>query len=230
MYFADLDVDMLLGLDFLEKHKAVLDLARHEVHLGDQVIQARIVVDGATINSVARVKLADRTRIPPQFSVFSLARLDCPINTEFLFQPIRDATPCMVPASFHQNGDLSMIQMINDTDQALIAEPGTIVGLAFPAEECGGETAGRSPAATVRKVGPQSAKTELPTHLVDLFERSAKGLKKDERRAIKHLLIEYADVFAAHDLELGCFKTLRHPINLFECKEPFRESTHGVRG
>jgi hypothetical protein len=58
MYFSDLDVDMLLGLDFLEKHRAVLDLARHEIRLGDQIIHARMVIDGNEISSVARVKLA----------------------------------------------------------------------------------------------------------------------------------------------------------------------------
>ena len=37
---------MLLGIDFLAKNKAIIDLSRQEVRLGNQVIVAGLVRDG----------------------------------------------------------------------------------------------------------------------------------------------------------------------------------------
>jgi hypothetical protein len=82
MYFADLDVDMLLGLDFLVRHRAVVDLAKHEVQFGNQIIRARLVVDGTTGTSVAQVSVIGRTRIPPQSSTFTVGRLDQDLDTD----------------------------------------------------------------------------------------------------------------------------------------------------
>ena len=46
LHFADIEEDMLLGIDFLAKNKAIIDLSRQEVRLGDQVIVAELVRDG----------------------------------------------------------------------------------------------------------------------------------------------------------------------------------------
>jgi hypothetical protein len=43
--------------------------------------------------------------------------------------------------------------------------------------------------------------------------RAIKGLHPQERKKLKSLLIEYQDVFAKHDLDLGCLTTVKHNID-----------------
>lgn len=65
----------------------------------------------------------------------------------------------------------------------------------------------------------------MPEHLVDLYKRSSEA----EKEELKALLIEYADVFSAHDLDLGCFSATPHRIN-FEKEEtsPIRQRMRRV--
>jgi hypothetical protein len=44
----------------------------------------------------------------------------------------------------------------------------------------------------------------IPPHLTDMYDRAINGLNPEERKKLKSLLIEYQDVFAKHDLDLGC--------------------------
>ena len=56
----------------------------------------------------------------------------------------------------------------------------------------------------------------LPSHLEDLLKRSAEGLDEDERMQLKMLLVEFQDVFAKHDLDLGCLSAIQHRIDTKE--------------
>ena len=64
LYLADIEEDMHLGIDYLAKNKAVIDLSRQEVRLGNQVIVAGLVRDEAEYTTGCRVKLISRTRVP----------------------------------------------------------------------------------------------------------------------------------------------------------------------
>ena len=55
---------MLLGIDFLAKNKAIIDLSRQEVKLGNRVILAGLVREGVEYTTGCRVKLISRTRVP----------------------------------------------------------------------------------------------------------------------------------------------------------------------
>ena len=46
-----------------------------------------------------------------------------------------------------------------------------------------------------------------------MYDRAIKGLNPEERKKLKSLLIEYRDVFAKHDLDLGCLTTVKHKID-----------------
>ena len=61
-----------------------------------------------------------------------------------------------------------------------------------------------------RSDGPQSS-TILPTHLCALFE-SCNSLQPDQRNVVRDLLIDFADVFAKNDEDLGNFTQLAHHI------------------
>lgn len=50
----------------------------------------------------------------------------------------------------------------------------------------------------------------LPSHLQDLFARSTVHLKTKKDYALKNFLIEYADVFAKSDTDLGRTSIVKH--------------------
>ncbi|GFO14331.1 treslin-like isoform x1 [Plakobranchus ocellatus] len=55
--------------------------------------------------------------------------------------------------------------------------------------------------------------TELPPHMLDLWEDSKLELGTSEREALRQLLLRYQDVFAASDFDLGDFTAVSHSID-----------------
>ena len=62
----------------------------------------------------------------------------------------------------------------------------------------------------------------LPNKLEDLYKRSISCLNTEQAAELRDLLIEFEDVFAAHDLDLGCFTGVKHSINTRDAP-PFRQ-------
>lgn len=68
--------------------------------------------------------------------------------------------------------------------------------------------------AEIRQINIEpDSKLALPEHLVDLFNRSAKDLNEIEQEHLKILLTDFQDVFAKHDLDLGCLSPIKHRID-----------------
>jgi RNA:NAD 2'-phosphotransferase (TPT1/KptA family) len=59
---------------------------------------------------------------------------------------------------------------------------------------------------------------DLPPHLGDLFDRSCRSLQGDEVDRLKTLLIEFEDVFARDEFDLGNFDAIEHSIDTGEHK------------
>ena len=201
---------MLLGIDFLAKNKAIIDLSRQEVRLGDQVIVAGLVRDGVEYTTGCRVKLISRTKVPSNSITHAVAQLSHQMKQSFIFIPARDAVPCLVPATLHPKGNLATLQLVNDTCYTIYLEECTVMGTAAMAEELPLLERGKR---KVRKV-QQATGRKLPEHVTDLYTRLGKGLTDKEREELQQLLVEYGDVFAAHDLDLGCFNATPHMIHL----------------
>ena len=58
---ADIGEDMLLGIDCLSEHKAVINLSRQEVQTGDQVIVAGLIKENQERSAGGRVTLVGPT-------------------------------------------------------------------------------------------------------------------------------------------------------------------------
>jgi hypothetical protein len=59
---------------------------------------------------------------------------------------------------------------------------------------------------------PENGDEQLPSHLVDLFERSSKSRSHLEKLEIKKLLIEFQDVFSKDDDDVGRTTLIEHTI------------------
>ena len=53
----------------------------------------------------------------------------------------------------------------------------------------------------------------MPEHLKELFSQTMKGPPIKHLTVTGTLLIEYQDIFAQHDLDIGCLKALKHKID-----------------
>ena len=57
---------------------------------------------------------------------------------------------------------------------------------------------------------PQSKPRELPAHLRDMFEEAKNLLTAEPVERVRQVLLEFADVFATRDLDIGRFTALVH--------------------
>ena len=53
---------------------------------------------------------------------------------------------------------------------------------------------------------------QIPDHLQELMQRSAKYLRPEQTVRLPNLLSAYADIFAKGDLDLGCTNLVQHRI------------------
>jgi hypothetical protein len=65
--------DVILGLDFLEAHKAVISLGAETVKISGELIQAKLVANQKTETTVARILLHETIKIPPTKTSVSYA-------------------------------------------------------------------------------------------------------------------------------------------------------------
>ena len=223
MFSADIADELLLGLDFFSKFGVEIDFARAQVRIDNCTIPAKLVTGqkGEKIG-VARVSLVGRVKVPAHSSACAVGKLDVPMEECFAFEPCRESTGCLMPATFQCGSNFAVIEFHNDTDSAIFVEPKTLLGTAMGADELS-KTNEKQRSKKVRSVKKGGKSAKLPIYLVDLYERSAKELTPSEAAELKDLMIEFADVFAAHDMDLGCFTALKHKINLVPGAQPFRD-------
>ena len=61
---------------------------------------------------------------------------------------------------------------------------------------------------------PTEADAELPSHLEEMFGRAESQLTGEQGDALKKLLVEYGDIFAKHEMDLGEFSEVTHKIEV----------------
>ena len=68
----------------------------------------------------------------------------------------------------------------------------------------------------------KEVKSQIPSHLVDVFNRAKTNISPRQQIAIGLLLIEFADSFAKNSKDLGKLSLMRHRIHTYN-ESPVRE-------
>ena len=68
---------------------------------------------------------------------------------------------------------------------------------------------------------------QVPQHLKELFKDAVKGRNKYEMQEIAKMLVEEADAFSKHDLDIGCTHLIEHAIETGDA-EPIRQKMRPV--
>jgi hypothetical protein len=60
---------------------------------------------------------------------------------------------------------------------------------------------------------------KFPEHLEDLYKHSCENLTNEQSVRVAKLLLEFSEIFAKHDLDLGCMIGVEHHINTGDAKQ-----------
>jgi hypothetical protein len=241
----DIREDFLIGLDLLHAIGAILDLQQGYLKIGDSIIVADYITNAQGLSvAVSPVVINERTTLPSVHGQSVICDIldKFQVGSKIIVEPIPSTSPlifrsCVLEYQPHVN-----ISMANLSPSTASMQVGTIIGTAQPVEnitpwevdatdtkDCPDvptevqESTEFTKGATTTT---QSTFPELPSHLMQLYDRSLENLKgEEESLELKQLLCTYADVFACHDFDLGEFSTIMHRIDTGNAP-PVR---HGLR-
>ena len=215
--------NIILGLDFLDACKAVVDLAKPSVRLNGEVIRATLKHSGEDEQIIARAVLSRNVTIPPNSSMTLNVDVKPSPESDYIIEPSRDKTPVLISNAVG-SGASCILTLVNDTNRHVKLIQGECLGHAEPVDEVLVPQTSIRGGFDVRQVTAsdfidnkdkqkESTGASLPEHLRDLYDRSVVGLKGKQQVQLHSLLLEFQDVFSRHDLDLGCLTAVKHRID-----------------
>ena len=236
---ADIGDSFIIGIDFLKSVKCKIDLDGNNLELvnGDRIrATMKRNADGEAVH-VSRVLLHRKTTIPPKSMKLVKAKLESPAEVPFLLETAESSSVFAVPVMVEGKGPLKVcvvnlgeelvslqrkqnlataveIDAMVDGEDSEETQENDTGGCDVRAVQTGGDT-DEGQAVTV-ECHSESESTleeqELPEHLRCLYEECRKRLTTEQAKFVRELLIEFADVFATHDLDIGRFTVFAHRI------------------
>ena len=215
----DADEHGILGINFMDQAKVVLDVSRQRVFIGNKSVRlfdkkgkplfSKVVASktvhvppGREILFPGRVcnlrnSPQSTASLEPAFCTFRktgalIARVAVDLSTPTV--PIRIFNPCDESITIYQNSTMGILKPIDQYKQFEVQNEKEPINAAWCEEK--------------------SQKTDnLPEHLVELYSRSIENLNENEQIKLKSLLKEYSDVFAKDSNDIGHTNVVQHHID-----------------
>ncbi|XP_045215056.2 uncharacterized protein LOC123565253 [Mercenaria mercenaria] len=179
-----------------------------------------LVVDSINgFPSESRVTVAKRRVIPPH----SVAHVICNMDTEltdYVIEPL-DQSKVWKPRVVREGVTDPVVCVVNPTDRYKLISKGSEIGRAYPVSEIieVGEEDEEYNINQLSDLGWQQdivprpeSDSALAPHLQQVYSDSCEHLNEEQHRQLAQLLIEYQDVFAQDEFDLGNFTVMEHVI------------------
>ena len=220
IWVADIDLDAILGIDFLRKHRCELKLSDGQYHLsfptGACPCQTR------DSNPVCRrVAVSQTVVVPP--------RSEALVPAKVLGPPGEETCGVLEPASkFLARSSLLVartvvdprqetvyLRLLNPTERPRTVYKETVAAWCEPVQEEKFPDATKRVAVCEKSTEGQttSAPESVPDHLGELLERSGRDLTADQTTAVAALLASFADVFSSTKGDIGRTGAVKHSID-----------------
>ena len=126
---APISDDMLLGLDFLEAHQAVVDLPGNIVRLEGNDVSASMLRCGAGKDiHVCRVEVSKRITVPPYSLRHVPVRLTSSQEVDFVIEPQDSVKGLLMGAGIVHGGHHAQAAFLNDSSRFVTLKPGISCG------------------------------------------------------------------------------------------------------
>lgn len=210
VYVAPVEDDMLLGLDFLYQHGAIINMSNGKLEIGHGRFRMSCSIDSCSNLQVAEVKVSNNAIVPP----CSVLRLPCSavMSCDYVIEPI-EFNSILSPRSLHTGGSTPVLCLINLTNKQVKLKQGQVVGFAHSIHEVLPDSDPETVKIQKVESTTDSSDVEIPDHLKDLLARSSEHLSSEERDLLQAVLHSYSDVFATNEFDLGNFTTIEHSID-----------------
>ncbi|XP_053404925.1 uncharacterized protein LOC128558755 [Mercenaria mercenaria] len=212
---AEIDIDVVLGLDFMQNHDVSIDVVSNTMKLHDQTFN--IFCSGKI--GCFRIVLSEQVVIPAETEMITKGMV-----TESGIKRIgwglieasdtfRELGQGMVARTLVRADKMVPVRIANFSKQPQTFYPGTNVATICKIDRVEGE-------------GTHNNKNNiLPEHLQNLYERSTSGMATENKQKVKELLTRYSHIFSKSDSDLGRTGIIKHHIptaNAQPIKQPIR--------
>lgn len=221
---------LLLGLDFLVKYQAVIDLPGQRLGLGECEVPTELRPPLLDRDAECRLELVRAVRVPPHGVVYAeVVGRGWPVGTVLIRESgstkglhigcgvvdLREH-PTVVLANVQDVGiELGAGQRVCSAERVeVIPEPVAVRTVASVGDPSLLDT--ERAAHGEREAGPPFE------HLEIILRRLSAELSQPQREMVVQLLEEFHDVFSSHEFDIGTFEGSRHRIQLSD-PTPFRE-------
>ena len=228
---ADIEEDVILGMDLLSQVGATLDIVQGTFTVNGEVIDChdsqnqllsfrcmvhRSVIVDANSEVVIPVTIKKRRVAPTLLTTDHGLRILEPCNNSHLQEK-----GLFIARTLVKSGDVSTVpaRILNLSDEPQILQSNTVVAIAKPVlsvreidlpEDVNGSN--MEPQQTPGQ-GLEMDDHELPEPLKGLAERSSANLNEEESQQVENLLKRYKQVFSMNDWDLGMNNEVEHHIN-----------------
>lgn len=208
MIVADISVDGILGLDFLVKHKAIINMRTHKVAISG--IEHLIQLEGTA--QEYKIALINRVVIPPRSEILAEGKICAGPDGGFpvkigLIEPsekLIKSDSAMLARSLVRRQERVPLRLMNMSATNRTIQSGTVVGKLSPVSEM---------EAVQCFIGAANCNKEIPKHLQELFYSSTKVLGNHDKGKARDLLIRYSDLFSETDEDVGRTSVVQHKID-----------------
>ncbi len=239
---ADIEGEVILGMDFLMLHECQLDLSKGTLQLHEEEVRCW---DENEDNAHFRVVSRDQVSLPPHSSAIVIGRIKRigAITPWGIIEPNRklmEKSDVMVGRTVVSATVRDVpVRVHNCSHDPVVVHQEDLLGWCESVEKCEDAPSdrqrdpGRSDVETVtpktkknRSVVKEHVKTihgskgvkDVPDHLADLFERGSVLLTDDEKTELAALLCKYSDVFSKDKEDIGRTSLIKHEIDTGETR------------
>ena len=204
-----LTTEAILGLDFLHKYRANIDLGEKKLSLGDRrCILPLVEANQPKQNANPCVRALETIQIPPCSEMEVMACLEEPLGDgTWLMEGTQEKrVPALVArALVNANTSRVPVRLLNPRAEPVQLFKGTEVAV-LELVDIPGEV-------VISNVGSDTISQEKREMLRGLVETQGAGLTMEQREQFYSLLLTYADIFASSNSDLGRTDKLSHSIH-----------------
>ncbi|CAC5415143.1 unnamed protein product [Mytilus coruscus] len=212
----ELQVDGILGLDFMKKNNCLVDVSENIFHIDN--LSVPLIFQGTLgcfrVVSTESVTIPARSEIVVSMKVCLTEGQTLPTNDVLVEASENKGKDYILTArSLVKSNDSIPVRLMNIENEAKTIFPGTTI-----AQMC--EISHVAKSLPFQNDGQN--KKGLRSDLHDLLNRTSDKLSRSEKQKVKSLVQEYESLFAETDSDLGKTSLVKHEIETGNAR-PFKE-------